>query len=511
MARRRSRISEFFEGFNQGYDTVNTVVRDKELNDITKAKPEESTGYTADQGDQLRAAAESGQYDIGVKTKDDGTFDSYTVTPKADKSKVGVIAQQGVTDFLGQRTAGKMNERQTDRARSLAMADVLTRSGDVQGGMKLRRDAQQSEREDMRFDREQKKWAQEDEADEKKKAYDSALQGAMQNLRFAKITGEHNEAMKKYVEDKKAYDEAKAAGKPVGVAPMPPVRGDYTPGDALADRAAMLDLKAQHGKLDDKSVTEFADLMQKVQGEGYARALKLAQSGAPVEEIAKAFNASGKAQIDPATTKIRTVKGKDGGPDSQVIEYLGPDGKPRTISVLAELEALDMADKVFTRHFQKKQDERADRADARDGARLSITQGNANREREDKKAEADARVAIYKENNPSATPAQLEAVRRGVLEAVPKASGIESDYKPDSYGSGGTVTQKDKNGNVTVTKIGPDGKPKEPTRVAPPGKAAAPAPSKPKVPANITQKDIKATAKKYGITEVEVKRRLGIE
>lgn len=482
---------------------------EKGLADIENAKPEESTGYTAEQGDQLRAAADSGQYDIGVKTKADGTFDSYTVTPKADPTQTGVIAQQGVTDFMGERRAGTMTEGQVDRARTLAQAGVLAKHGDVMGASRLRREVQQGERDDARFEREQKTWAKQDEADAKAKEYETELQKTMGSLRFARITGDHNAAMQKYIEDKKAYDEAKAAGKPVGVAPTAPARGDYTPGDALADRAALLELNAKYGKTDPKAITEFADLMQKVQGEGYVRALKLAQSGAPIEEVAKAFNASGKGQIDPATTKIRTVKGAKGQPDSKVIEYMGPDGQPRTIPVLAELDALDQADKVFTRFYQGRADERAERADGRAGAAEGRAAASAQREREKEKALADAREGIYTENNPGATPAAKTAARLGVIEAAPKAGGIESDYKPDNYGQGGTLTQKDKNGNVVITKIGGDGKPKEPIRVTSPGKSGEK--PKPKLANPPSQKDIEATAKKYGITEVEVKRRLGIE
>ena len=92
---RRNRVADFFEGFNQGYGTVSKVLQDAEMRKIASEQPTTSEGFTAEQGDQLRAAAESGQYDIAYDEGKKG----YTVTPKAG-GETGVIAQQGITDFI---------------------------------------------------------------------------------------------------------------------------------------------------------------------------------------------------------------------------------------------------------------------------------------------------------------------------------------------------------------------------------------------------------------------------
>ncbi|MEY4075321.1 MAG: hypothetical protein RJA29_2678, partial [Pseudomonadota bacterium] len=108
MARRRSSVQDFLTNFNMAYRLGSQIAQNREINRIMKAEPEQMRGFTTDQADQLRAAAESGQYDIGIKTKEDGTFDSYTITPKADPSQTGTMGMRGVTDFLGQRVAGQM-------------------------------------------------------------------------------------------------------------------------------------------------------------------------------------------------------------------------------------------------------------------------------------------------------------------------------------------------------------------------------------------------------------------
>jgi len=115
-----------------------------QLGEIAAAMPAETQGFTAEQGDQLRAAGDSGQYDIGTKTKDDGTFDGYTVTPKADPSQVGVVGPQPVTDFLGKRTEGRLNEAQQMSARNVAMAGVVAKTNPAEA-MRLQQQNQQSQ------------------------------------------------------------------------------------------------------------------------------------------------------------------------------------------------------------------------------------------------------------------------------------------------------------------------------------------------------------------------------
>lgn len=421
MARRRSSILDAIEAFNLAYDTTSKVGRDIELSRAAQAKPEEMQGFTTDDADQLRAAADSGQYDIGTKTNEDGTFAGYTVTPKADPAQTGTVAMQGVTDFMGKRTAGTMNEDQVDRARQSAMAGIITKY-DPQEGMKMRREIRAQERDDQRWDRQTQQWAREDEDRAKLKDYEDGRKTVFSSSRFGQNQTQYQQQMADYQKNLEAFEAARAAGKTgpeLGIAPVAPTRPEYTIGDALADRAALIDHDAKFGKLDAKAFGEFTDLMNKVQSEGYEKVLRLAQSGAPIQEVAKAFNASGQAQFDPASVvSDKVVKGKD-GVETRVIQYRDAQGNVRTLNALAELDALGKAGDVFTRHFQVRQDQRAERADGRAATTFAQGQQDRDRDRKDAEAKANAAVAIYKENNPNATPAQLEAVRRGVIDAVP--------------------------------------------------------------------------------------------
>lgn len=404
MARNRR---SFIEGFMEGYNAVGQIAKDFELSRVAQAKPEEMQGYTQDQGDQLRAAAESGQYYIGIKTKEDGTFDSYTVTPKADPSQTGTIAMQGVTDFMGNRTAGSMNQDQLDRARQMAMARVLEKYDPLEG-MRLRREAKTQERDDQRWDRQTKQWEREDRDLAQKDEYEAGRRALFGQTRFGQNQAQYQQQMAEYQRQLEAWKQ-----NPTGPQPVAPTRPEYSIGDSLADRAMLIDHDAKYGRLDARTFGEFTDMMQRVQSEGYERALRLAQSGAPVQEVIKAFNGTGRVQADPASiVSDKTVKRPD-GVTTRVIQYKDAQGNVRTVDTVAELDALGKASDVFTRYFQGRQDARASATEAR-------AAGNAAREREEAKAKADAAVALFKERNPNATPAELEAVRRGVMDVIPK-------------------------------------------------------------------------------------------
>ena len=452
------------------------------LAEISAAKAEESVGYTADDGAALEAAAKSGQYIIGTKTNEDGTFAGYTVTPKADPTQTGTIAMQGVTDFMGKRTAGTMSEDQVDRARQIAMAGVITKY-DPQEGMRMRREVRAQERDDQRWDRQTKQWEREDKKLAEEDEYQRGYKDLYANTRYSQNQARHQQEMAKYQQNLAQYEADKAAGKQVGAAPVMPSAPEYSVGDRLADRATLLDYKARAGKVDPREFGEFTDLLDKVQGEGYERAMRLAQSGAPIQEVAKAFNATGQTKFDPASVvSDKVVKGKD-GVETRVIQYKDAQGNVRTINTVAELDALGKASDVYTRFYQGETNRRGNEqlqlsknADARAGAQASQANADRTEAQKEKQAKADAAVAIFKERNPNATEAELNAVRRGILEPV-QADGITSDFKTDPLG-GGYVTQKDKQGNVVITPVDRKGTQGQPVRVAPPGQTAAP--TKPK-------------------------------
>lgn len=436
MAKRRNSALDFIKAFNATYDTVNKVGQDYEMSKVANAQPEQSEGFTQEQGAQIQAAADSGQSHIGY----DDTSKAYVATPKLTDDQMGpaqpvVLAKQGVTtNFLGQSTPGAMSESQVVNARQRAMAGVMSKYDPVQG-TRLMRDVLQGEREDKRWQREDKKATEEEE-------FTKGLQAEYGNSIFAKKMGDFAPQMQSYQQAQAQYQARLQAGESpqtLGAPPQAPQRPSYTVAESLADNGRLLAFKATKGKADPADLMKYAETFKKVADEGYGQALKLAQSGAPLAKVAEQFNQAGSAKFDPAAVvSDEMVKGHDGVP-SRIIKFKDQSGAVQTINALSELDSIGQAESYFNRFFKSEDNRRGNNADARADTQLNETirhnrvsegisaasAGASRAERNDARTEAikkaEAGVTLYKENNPDATPAQLEAVRRGILAAVPEA------------------------------------------------------------------------------------------
>jgi hypothetical protein len=152
-------------GFLQGQSIFNSVQgmfkkgqQERAIDEIANAKPEESQGFTAQQGQQLEGLAKQGFDNI---TFDDKT-QAYVAKNAAGEAKT--VAMGGVTDFMGERTAGSMSREQQDNTRMLAVADVLGKT-DPARGIQMRQQVQQGQHAAKRQGREEKQWAIEDDVE----------------------------------------------------------------------------------------------------------------------------------------------------------------------------------------------------------------------------------------------------------------------------------------------------------------------------------------------------------
>lgn len=148
---RRSNVSDFLRNFGLAYNMTRQIGDDIQLGQIASAKPEESKGFTADDGEQLKAIANAKDADgnpaYNLTANEDG---SYTVATTADPSMRGTIQQRTVTDFLGKRTDGALTDDQVASARQQAMAGIISRSNPV-AGMQMLNSIKQGERDTQRF------------------------------------------------------------------------------------------------------------------------------------------------------------------------------------------------------------------------------------------------------------------------------------------------------------------------------------------------------------------------
>lgn len=454
--RKNNQVADFLSAFNGTLGTVNQVAQDFELSKIAGEKPVESTGFTAEQGAQLEAAAKTGQYEIGY----DQEKKAYTVTPKNAPDMVGTIAQQGVTDFMGQRTAGSMSEGQVNTARQRAMAGVISKTDPMQGA-RLMREVTQGERDDKRF------------------GWESA-----RNEREAKL-GQEQDADRELARQIDGEVGTWFKGRltnPDGTERAP------TMDDQLASsqyRAARLMASGKAEKAGEVLKDFNAQSLVKIQLEGAQRNEAIGKTAAALSAGDLSAVKDFYNQYIPDGARVTGVeRSKDGG---ITINRETLDGRPMAPTTMKDTGQLLSAlttfkDPLALYNWSQNElkntlavnaDKRADRADGRAGAAESRAKSGADEAKTEKTEKAKAAVELYKQNNPGATAADLEAVRRGIIEASPKAEGFNAEYKPDAIGSGGSLIQADKRGNATITKLDGKGNPIKTTSVAPPSKAAA--------------------------------------
>jgi hypothetical protein len=145
----------------QGWmDTYNAARKRREEQELAARREgimtEAPSGmYTEEQGEQLRAAGESGQYNIDYA---DG---AYRVTPKADPSQTGLVAPTQRSRFLGQEyAASELTPERMQQLRDTALANTITdpleRQRYTQGALQSRAAEQQYKRTEAQMTDEQR-------------------------------------------------------------------------------------------------------------------------------------------------------------------------------------------------------------------------------------------------------------------------------------------------------------------------------------------------------------------
>lgn len=138
---RRNAVSDFFSGFNQGYNTVGKVLTDKEMRDISNAPIEEIQGDVKEKAAPAGYAydEESGQYwPTDANVKQEPLTPAFETTPTKYK-------------LLGDVFDKAPTETQQDRTRALAMSRVFSKFGDPIVGQRLRRDVASGDLADLQI------------------------------------------------------------------------------------------------------------------------------------------------------------------------------------------------------------------------------------------------------------------------------------------------------------------------------------------------------------------------
>lgn len=133
----------FAQGLESGFKIGEALKKRRQQEELAAAfaAPEDIQGYSDAQAEQLRAAAESGQYDV---TYDDAQK-GYVVTPKADATQVGLVAPTQTQQYAGQRVEGTFDPTQLRGLQMRKAAAVLGKYGDPMEAARLMAQADEQE------------------------------------------------------------------------------------------------------------------------------------------------------------------------------------------------------------------------------------------------------------------------------------------------------------------------------------------------------------------------------
>ncbi len=337
--------AQFLAGqkFAQGLiDTYRDAQQRRALDEVSKAQPVSGDFLSDDASAKVQAAAADPTqqigYDVGAK--------AYMATPKLGEDEMGpaqpkqIATAEPMTELLGKRTPGTMTPDQVSNAKFKAMADVIAKGDPIQG-MRLQREVKQGERDDKRWEREDRKATEDEE-------FQKGQQAEFSQTIYGKRFGDYAKQVQAY-EQYQAQLKSGAAPETLGQPPAMPQRPVYSEAESLADAGRLLAFKASKGKADPAEIIQYAQRLQKVGEEGYGKALKLAQGGAPLEKVIEQFNQTGSVKLDPAAVvSDQMVPGADGVP-ARVIKVRDQSGNVQTINALSELDAIGQAESYFNR------------------------------------------------------------------------------------------------------------------------------------------------------------------
>ena len=394
------------KAYEMGQSMQEDGERKQALSEIASAKPAESTGFTADQGRQLEGLAKQG-YAIDFNTGKS----AYVARNAAGDTKT--VAMQGVTDYMGERSAGTLSREQQDSTRMLAMADVIGKT-DPARGIQMRQQVQQGNHAAKRQAREEKTWAREDDVE--------------------RIDGELGAKFKQSLVGPDGQPRAATAD-------------DYLANQQ--ERAFALQ-QAGHSKAADAAIKEHMALSHvKIQMDAAGRKEAAGKAAAAIAAGDYSVAAEFYNRYVPSGAKVTSIEaGKNG---QIVMNRTGLDGRPMepmTVKnqgeALAMLRALDdpMALYQYSQgEFQNQlrlrgearadnADRRADRADGRSAAAHGLAMADRGERLADKREARDVREALAKETSPDMTPTQLRAVRAGIIQ-TPGADNAKAKFHYD--------------------------------------------------------------------------------
>jgi hypothetical protein len=410
-------MSSFASRFKAGSDiakdllnTYETAKRKKEMGEIAGAQ--EQADFTPEERAAMEAKAnavdDNGQpiYTMGTDAQGNvtTTLNKEAVPGAVDEAYAPAAMARSGVNFLGKTYGAPLTDGQRLGAQQQAMAGVLDKNGDIEGAMRYRQQAKQGELTDMQLAQAVRTGKREDKADEIAAILEGVDKeaGAWMKTRLIGADGTERTAT---VDDHLATTQFRANKL-------------MEAGRATEAGALIKDFNAQSLVKIQLETAQRSDALKKTSA---------ALAAGDLNAVKDFYN-----KFTPDGAQVVSVSRDDKG--QILIERTTDDGRPMAPHTLKDTGELSAALKMFedpmalynwtqsefTRNLQTKADKRADVSLDLQRQTTGATLGARADAKKASEAAAAAGVALYKEQHPNATPAELDAVKQGVLSAVPK-------------------------------------------------------------------------------------------
>lgn len=480
--KRRGSIADALNAFSSTYKMTRGVMQDRDMAAAASEQQTEDTGFTVEQGEQLAAVTnakdENGNPFYNVNATEDG---KYQVTPNkavfeargADaeltNSTANIEPGQRFT-FQGKTRNTAFTEAEQDSGRMQAMAGVYSKYGDPTKALDMRQKAGQIEmqgvqklaaEQGLELGKLQIQGAERANADgQRQDAVREELSQAAQEQTAAAGNagnyGTYQTDLAKVVSGKGIEGMVRAAAGPgVSESEIQQAISAYkqSVGDAQANQnsASMQELYKHQGQIwggVGGDPAKAAAAYKMAEAEGLPKVIEALKAN-DVDGANKIWNSSGQGKglisevgkdgkgnllakvVDPFTGKTQHVNVSD--MERQLLSYEKLIGVDRDLQAIKASEAGVENDAARVRIAQT---EAAGSARARADAA-----GDRATSKAEKIAAGNAAMALYKEQNPGASNAQLEAVRRGVVAPFKET---KNEYSTNTDSTGMTITRTNK-------------------------------------------------------------------
>lgn len=405
----------FLQGLQRGYEQGRRMRKDWDVASVLKEKPEEITGYTSADGEQLdaisKAVGPDGKPYYTIGNDDKG---NYTVTPNFGDSPQQVVMQQGVrTAFMGKEYDGKQSEAQIEAIRQGRIADILT-GYDPMEGARYRAEMQRGRLTDMQIkgaERQDRRDQRQDDIQSKMDAIDGEI-------------GEYAKSLARVGEDGNLQD----------FAPADYYKLSQYKTKKLVD-AGLLDQAQSAAQSSMKFFAESLQVDAKAREADANKAIAGIDAGdlSGVKEVYNKWLPNGYdiTDIVPQKNGSFAIHRVNKATGEAAEPKIAPDKRSLAAGVLSIADGkalINLEQQKIENDFRQRQLANSEAQTGISAGHLNLSRQREARETAERKDVKDASAGIYIEQNPNATPAMIKAVRAGVLPAMPKPG----EYKVDA-------------------------------------------------------------------------------